>query len=433
MKDYSLFLEFLSCSIHGKKTTRKGSLSIDEITDLLQLAKIHKVLPLISECIYWYLLTNNIRKGVVDTKTAESNIPKEKVMNSLRKQARKETINQAQRSAAFLELYQYLAGKGLQPVVMKGIICRDLYPNPEQRPSVDEDLLVPPEDFDRYHHAFLEYGLTTTEPVEKVRCGAKGGFLRNDFYELAYKSPNQLLCVELHISPFPLGSESYGDCNRFFAKSYINRIQTRIYGVHVSTLEYTDHLLYMICHAYKHFLHGGFGIRQVCDILSFSDRYTTQIDWPYIRGSCEEIRIMYFTSAIYRIGEKHLDFTVPKIFCDIEVDESDLLEDILTGGIYGVEDINRAHSSTLTLDAVASQKKGKRSVGPLHSVFLPLNDMKGKYPYLERCPVLLPFAWGQRVIRYLGQGGQDSRKKPGETLKIGQERIKLLKKYGIID
>ena len=149
---------------------------------------------------------------------------------------------------------------------------------------------------------------------------------------------------------------------------------------------------------------------------------------------CRSIRIERFASALFRILDERLGFALPAAFSELPVDFSDLLEDMLSGGLYGVNDINRAHSSTITLDAVASQKKGKRSAGPLASVFLPLKSMERKFPYLKRRPWLLPAAWVQRVGLYLfskrsGAGQVD----PTESVRIGNERVKLLKKYGIVD
>ena len=105
---------------------------------------------------------------------------------------------------------------------------------------------------------------------------------------------------------------------------------------------------------------------------------------------------------------------------------------MLSGGLYGVEDLNRAHSSTLTLEAVAAQKRGRRRKGALGSVFLPRRSLEGRYKYLKRFPVLLPAAWIQRAWNYLTERRAGS-VSPSETLKIGRERIALLKEYGIID
>ncbi len=202
-----------------------------------------------------------------------------------------------------------------------------------------------------------------------------------------------------------------------------------IYGEDILTIGPTDHLLYLLCHAYKHFIHGGFGIRQVCDIGMFSDRYGDRIDWGCIRRGCDSIRLSCFSAAIFRIGKEHLGFGMPESFSDIEIDETDLLDDILTGGIYGVNDINRAHSASITIDAAASQKK--KRPGILSSVCLPYSSMAGRYPYLKKHRWLLPAAWIQRLFRYLLH--REKSADPSESLRIGNDRVKLMKLYGLID
>ncbi len=55
---------------------------------------------------------------------------------------------QSARTEAFLELYRKFEKAGLQLVIMKGIICRELYGKfRDHRPSGDEDILVRQEDF----------------------------------------------------------------------------------------------------------------------------------------------------------------------------------------------------------------------------------------------------------------------------------------------
>ena len=147
---------------------------------------------------------------------------------------------------------------------------------------------------------------------------------------------------------------------------------------------------------------------------------------------CEKLRLCRFASAIFEIGEKYLDLPREDLFCDINVDPEPLLDDMLSGGLYGTEDVNRAHSSTMTLEAVASLKEGRRSRGALHSVFLPKRDLEGRYPYLKKHGWLLPIAWIERGAGYL-KSRKASSVSPSESLRIGRERVELLKKYGIID
>ena len=114
------------------------------------------------------------------------------------------------------------------------------------------------------------------------------------------------------------------------------------------------------------------------------------------------------------------------------MDESDLLEDVLSGGLYGVVDVDRAHSSTMTLEAVSADRGNRRRKGALHSVFLPLASMRGQFPYLRKYPWLLPAAWTQRIFRYLARKDRPDPVNPARSVQIARERIELLREYRII-
>ena len=64
--------------------------------------------------------------------------------------------------------------------------------------------------------------------------------------------------------------------------------------------------------------------------------------------------------------------------------------------------------------------------------------MKGRYRYLEKFPVLLPYAWTQRICSYLGSFlGKTNRKSTAyhdtkESIRLGNERIGLLRMYHVI-
>ncbi len=395
-----LFLAALRASIRGEVYTPPGDTKA--WSRAVRLAQEHSVLPLLVEAVC-------------------ASPEREVRCRAWREHAKRLTCAQAQRTADFLLLYAFLAARGLRPAVMKGIVLRALYPQPEQRASTDEDLLIRPEEFPAYREAMLAYGLSPVDPQldeEKE-------------FEVSYEDKTRGLYIELHKHPFLPESDAYGDMNVLFEGALARSETVRIYGQELWTLAPTDHLLYLLCHAYKHFLHAGFGIRQVCDVGIFAERYAERIDWARVRESCESIHIARFTAAVFRIAERHLGFSMPKAFADLDVDERDLLEDILTGGLYGVNDINRAHSATITLDAVSKQRQGRARAGVLASVFLPLESMAGKYPYLKKYPWLLPAAWVQRVGRYLTHS--ETRVDPMASVRIGGERVALLREYEIIE
>jgi len=246
------------------------------------------------------------------------------------------------------------------------------------------------------------------------------------------------LYIELHKHLFPPESDAYGDMNRFFEGVFDRAIVEDIQGVPVCTMGYTDHLFYLICHAFKHFLHSGFGIRQVCDIIMFANKYGTQIDWTQVLNKCKEINADKFAAALFQIGSKYLTFdpeqaAYPLTWRNIKVDELPMLEDLLSSGIYGDANMSRKHSSNITLDAVAAQKQGRKAKGSmLSSVFPSVSQLESRYPYLRKHPYLLPVAWCSRLWKYFRETKRSHDNSAAEALKIGNERINLMKEYGIL-
>ncbi len=382
------------------------------LKQLFALADSHCVFPMVFDTIY---------KSSGDDKKNNVFFQKEK------RKAEKLTVSQARMTAEFLKLYCFLLKRNLHPIVMKGIISRNLYPEPEQRSSSDEDLFIPEEQFPLYHQAFTDYGLhIASENVE----------IEKDF-EISYC--NDKIFIELHKKPFPPESKVYGDLNRFFANINNKKITQKIYGVEISTIEYTDHLFYQICHAYKHFLNCGIGIRLVSDLVLFSLTYKEQIDWRKITEQCRKIHAFDLCSALYRIGEKYLypncfPDSLKEIWHTSEADELSLLEDIIAGGLYGTSNENRLHSANLTLYAAEKEATEVRSSAVFYALFPSFSSMRIRYPYLKKYPFLLPFAWLQRIINY----GKDSilhgrsMNQVSETIRIGNERVELMKRYRIL-
>ena len=404
-KTYELLLDAFSCALRGESVRWYRPIPRKELVGLISLAREHSILPMLAEAAY-------------DTiPFLEEPLLRRQLLN----QARSLTVIQAQRTADFLLFYEELKKRGLAPVVTKGIMCRRLYPHPDQRLSVDEDLLVSEKEFPRLHSALMELGFKLVDPEN----------FSPEEYEVSYTDDARNLYIEVHKRFFEPDSAAYGDCNEPFVGAVERAKDVHVGRTLIRTLESTDHLLYLICHAYKHFLYSGVGIRQVADMCMFAGRYADELDKEHIVSSCERLHIGSFAAALFRIGREYLGFDIDLGFGE-GPDPVPLLSDMLSGGLYGANDINRLHASTLTLDAVASHRRGKRSSGALHSIFLPRSELVGRYPYLKKRPWLLPAAWVQRVWRYLFKR-ENGPVNPTESLKIGRDRVALFREYGIID
>ena len=403
------FLAILQAGLRNASPLIEGEITITEWQTLLRMASIHNVLPLFYEAVY----------------ALPALAEQDELLTATKQQVRQQIIMQAIRTEEFLALNDRLQHAGAKPLVVKGIICRNLYPRPDHRPSSDEDVLIPPEQFSICHPVLTEFGMTTGELF--------------DAYELPYRKENSPLLIELHKSLFPPDSDAYGDLNRFFEDARERAIAMEIQGHTVYTLNHTDHLFYLICHAFKHFLHSGFGIRQVCDIVLYANTYGSQVDWERVLENCKAIRGEKFAAAIFLIGQKYLIFdpeaaAYSPAWREIQVDEMPMLEDLLTAGLYGGSSMSRKHSSNITLDAVTAQKTGKKTKNALvASLFPPRAKLEGRYPYLKEHRYLLPVAWCSRLWTY-GKETKNSRDNTAsDALKIGNERVELMKLYGILE
>lgn len=128
--------------------------------------------------------------------------------------------------------------------------------------SSDEDLFVQPEHFLKVHEIFIKSGL-----------GMKPGDDPESSQVVTYFDRKNGLHIEFHRELFAKDSEAYGKWNQAFADVFDRAAEVKIQGIKVWTMSSTEHLLYLIFHGFKHFLHSGFGIRQVCDIALFARTY----------------------------------------------------------------------------------------------------------------------------------------------------------------
>ena len=220
-------------------------------------------------------------------------------------------------------------------------------------------------------------------------------------------------------------------------RSAENPARILVEGTEILTLDYTEHLFYLICHAYKHFLHSGFGMRQVCDIIMYSNMYGEKINWQLLLGWSREIHGEFFAAALFKIGKKYLIFDekkacFPEEWRKIKVDESLLLRDILDAGVYGYEGRERRHSSNLTLNEVSRQWNRERKNPVLQTIFPSLKSMKNEFAFLKKIPFLLPVAWLIRILRYKKETRKNTHGNVIDALKIGNRRIELMRKYKII-
>ena len=161
-----------------------------------------------------------------------------------------QVLNQTVRSAEFADLYHKLRAAGLHPIVVKGQLCSRLYPLKDHRISADDDLYIPDAEFMACHEQLLANGLRTGTPADELVSAD----------EVPYTKDGSPLYIELHRHLFDSAEDAHDELNHFFTD--INPVEMDGF---LAMLPH-EHLLYLLLHAYKHFVRSGIGLRQFCDI-----------------------------------------------------------------------------------------------------------------------------------------------------------------------
>ncbi len=402
----ALFLEAVSAGIHGQRVLWT-TLPTEQWLALFRLAESQKLLPILMDAV-----------------CECEDRSREALFSPFQKAAMYQVAAQTRKDMAFFSVYEGLERAGIPALVVKGSVCRSVYPNGVLRISSDEDLLVEEERFAEACRVLSEAGLCL-RPGEDPEGEA----------ELEWRSPDGLVFLELHKQLFSQDAGPFGSMQRVFPEVFS---AARAYplegGLSVLSLSPQDHLLYLLLHAMKHFIQSGVGLRQICDAGLWAERWKAEIDWELLWRQAEQVRGAQFCAALLRIAEEDLeiDLELPPRWRRGAQDPEPLLRDSLDGGIYGSSTMARRHTARITREAVAGQGLEKRS-GLLAAVFPPAKSLERDYPELKEHPARLPLVWQKRLARYLKQAAASPTDRPTETVRLGKQRVELLRSYGILN
>lgn len=328
--------------------------------------------------------------------------------------------SQVQRTSEFLNIYKSFLEAGIAPVVVKGIVCRSLYGELQDlRISGDEDILIEKKDLEATEAVLSSCGYHTSDVADSSL---------STIQEITFHNEDNSLTIELHINPFGEDNQIRSKMNTWFRDSFSTTETLEVDNVELRVLSPTDNLLFLLFHAFKHFLSAGMGIRMALDILLFIEKYQKRIDWDYIKKALDDVNATAFATDLIAIGNEYLGFDLKIERLGTQISPNELLEDMLRMGTFG-------NGSQVDVDAhrfVEAAVEGKRSnkvADTFHLIFPSWSQWKGFKPYLVDKPWMLPVEWFKRVGRYLKKRDKVDF---SESRKIADKRIELLKKYKAI-
>lgn len=344
------------------------------------------------------------------------------------------TIDQVIRTEEFLTVYGKLREAGVKALVVKGMILRMLYPNQDERFSGDEDLYIRKEDFCRVDEVLTSSGFTISQKAKKGRAPKQ---------EMVYVSAMTGLILEVHLDLFDPAIGLYKAMNDQFERAFENSIEMNANGIPISTLSYSEHLLFLILHCAKHFVSMGLGIRQVCDLVLFCNTYGKEVDYSWVWQQVTQLGYQTFLLNLLAIGKEYLGLSNHMMWYPPTAEWTDihsdaLLEDIMKAGVFGQSNEDRTKAGSLTFQTVIADRefkgKSKDRNSMLRILFPNREYMKNKYSYCRNKPYLLPLAWLHRMASNMVIVKNPVRMllKTNRSIAVGKQRIELLKEYKII-
>lgn len=335
-----------------------------------------------------------------------------------RKEAIFQIATQTAKTQRILKITKELNCAQIPYAVVKGIVCRQMYSQPDLRPSGDEDILIYREDLERCEKIFQNLGLELVQ-----------GEAEDDVSHWMDHATG--LHIELHRALLPEDWEMAQILNPYFAQHLKSGTCITVENCTIRTLDPTVHFVFLVAHALKHFISGGFGVRSLGDILRFAKEYASEIHREQVQEILTSIRGWVFLEQLLWIGVQYLGFDPKALGWDLSssADFEPILLDMLDAGIYGQTTMDRKHSAAM----LVQQAKGKKKASATGALFPSAEDLSGRYPVLKRMPVLLPAVWLHRIGCYAGEvfAGKGRGSSPTQAVSLGKQRQSMMEHYGI--
>ena len=365
------FLQILRCAVSGQKT----ALADADAADVMRLSMVHGVLPFLSSAV--------------------SDLPK-----SWRSAALALTTDQIRRDVIGYNALSQMRSSGIDFLLLKGAVCASAYPDPVLRMASDLDIY------------------TFGRNAEASAFLRSHGFApeHDDDDEMSLLHPGTGAHIELH-------SRLIDKPNAAFLLPTEPFREIMVYGLSFQTLGERDSLLYILYHMYRHFLSGGFGVKQITDACLYASKMPSIVDERFF-ASLAAIRAEGLARAVFGAGE--IAFGIESVCAYTPEPARALLEDALRAGVYGAAEPDRKQTARLTQYAV------RGSSGIRQSLFPEADYMKKKYPFLKKRPYLLPVAYVRRLASY-GVDVAKRRKSPAAAARTADERLKLIEMLGLTE
>ncbi len=273
------------------------------------------------------------------------------------------------------ELEKTFEQNGISFQLLKGTVMKNIYQSPEMREMSDIDILVFPDSLKACEEILIKNGYEKeTEVKHHAIFNKKPGIILEMHWDLYDKNVDKV-----QYEYFKDNKKSHLKENHKYEHEFSKE----------------DFYIYMIAHMAKHFYENGCGIRNLVDIYVYKNKYKDVLDESIIADKLKKCGIYDFEKYMWILAQKWIDNKQMNSF------EVNLFNYMLDCGIYGKSEngvwgqYSKANDGTQT-NMVSLKKR---------YYFPKISYMKEFYPWLDKRPYLIGWAWILRACHGLFNGG----------------------------
>lgn len=264
------------------------------------------------------------------------------------------------------KLLSFFEQEGIWYLPLKGIILQNYYPSLGMRQMVDNDIYFN----SRYRKAVKSFMAEQGYEVNTYGKGAHDIYIKRPF------------TFELHVYMY---TESISDVfYRYYENSFSRFVkdEDNSFGYHLS---HEDFYIHITTHSYKHFTHGGVGLRSLLDVYAFLSQHP-ELDFDYISRELDTLGISEFESLSRRLA--FLLFSSPIHALSLGCSDEDMadLAVFVNSATYGVTRVS-------VQQAISRQGEGMGAKFRyiLSRIFPDMLFYKYNYPFFYKYKVFIPF------------------------------------------
>lgn len=389
------FIDLLSNSIRNEVCKKKYD-NVDW-NELINLSRKHKIEGLIYSALNKSRLLENIDEDKV---------------KDLKKEVFFTGVTQISNMSKLEKVFNEFSKENVPVIVLKGLVVREYYPQPEQRSMSDADIFVKAKDINKSKKILIDLGYTEVDAEAS--------------HHIKYiKSGYPMIELHWHV----MKRDGFSDELDLFEDDIWDRtIEVKVKGAKVLSLGYEDLALHLCMHMAAHLAASGFGVRQIADLVLLVEKKGHLIDWTLFINKAEEFGFKKFIIIMFKICNILFSMDIPKEMAVYKIDDEEMFESLIStifdGGVYGKKDM-----ASNFANQVAFNYKGKDSnatIGAIRRyfrfIFPSIETMSDKYSYARKIRILTPIAWIHHLfsgifrkeynftdkIRFLTKGAKES-------------------------